>query len=1087
MIYSKKAICVVLACCCLSGTAIAQNISLTMRNVTVKQAMDAFKQKSGYSFVFSSEDVDTQRKISVEADNMDVKEVISQILDGQRVTYEIKGNNIVVRNIHQTLSTAQKKNITGTIVDPSGMPVIGANVMVKGTTNGTITDMDGKFSLEVPEGAILQISYIGFANQEIKIEDQKILSIRLQEDAEALDEVVVIGYGSVKKKDLTGAVIRADLEAFKESGNLSVLQSLQGSVPGLEISQTTGSGKEADMVIRGEASINGESKPLIVLDGVIYRGRIIDINPNDIESIDVLKDASSAAIYGSQAANGVIIITTKKGIGIEGKPLIHYSGYYSFQSPAKELKPGSPEDFILKNEYSDIFNSRTEESGYLERNPNWDVTNKMKTTNEIEAYHKSRSSNWYDLITNDQMYTHSHNLSVTNQTKFSDYLISVGYTGQQGYLKNDDFQRINARININNKINDWLMVGVQSFMSSSDYSGQDANAGARYNSPYAVAYDENNDYVLIPTGLGANPLIQMASDHLYKKLEFFGNIYAEINFPFLKGLKFRTNYGNTYNTTSLYYYRNYEQNFQGKGSKTETKLYDWSVDNILTYQKKIREVHNLNVMLGYGLERRSQNSTTAESSVFASGELGYNNLQAGSADMQKAITGAWEESSMYTMGRLMYGYNSRYLFTGTIRRDGFSGFSKKNKFGLFPSASIAWVLSEENFMKKYSWLDNLKLRLSYGSVGNRTIGRYQTLAVVDGGYNYITADGTPVYTQFVNSLESPDLKWETTTGVNLGLDFTVLSQRLWGTIDYYNNNTTDLLYNVDIPGMSGFESFPDNLGRINNYGLEISLNSVNIKKENFEWGSTLTFSRMRNKLEELLGFDNDGDGKEDDLVSEGLFIGESLSAIYDYTIDGLWQLGDDIPDGFDVGSYKVVDINKDGKIDINDKSVIGYRDPAYSLSFKNYFTYKNWTFRFFITTKQGGKDGFLAEDTILAFAIKNQENHFNMAFPKDLDYWRPDNIDAIYQRPGIKVSDGIQGTRYSQRNYIRLQDISLSYNFSKKHVKKIGLNQLLLYISGKNLLTFTKWRGWDPETGVGITPYGLPIVKSFTLGLSIGL
>ena len=1061
------------------GFSQSEKISLNYRDTPIKTVFEYIEATTEYKFVYKTSEINTNQRISINETNRILSEVLTKILQPLNIKYRLS-------NKHIALFNPETVSIKGVVVDASGETVIGANVMEKGSkTNGTVTDIDGKFSISLPKGHMIQISYVGYTTQEVLIKDKKDIKITIKEDLQSLEEVVVIGYGSIKKSDLTGSVVRADLNSFKESGNTSILQSLQGSISGMEVSQTTKAGEDASMDIRGKSSINGASQPLIVLDGTIYRGKMIDINPNDVESINVLKDASSAAIYGSQAANGVVIITTKKGSGVEGKPTVSYSGYYSFQSPTKELKPGTPEDFAKKNEWSDIYNSRTEESDYLEKNPNWNITDRMKTTNEINAYNEGRTTDWYDLLTNDNMNTQSHNLSLSNRTQYSNYLVSVGYTGQDGYMENDNYERFNARINIDNQIKDWLMIGVQSFMTASDYSGITPSAISRYYSPYAASHDEEGELVPIPTGLGINPLIAMDADHLDKRLKFFGNIYADINIPFINGLKYKVNFSNTYNTTSNYSYKYYETDFQGEGSKAETKLYDYSLDNILTYQRRFKEIHNLNAMVGYGVENRTQNSTTAKSSIFASDKLGYNNLQVGSAEMQRASSGAWEESSLYSMARLIYGYNSRYLFTGTIRRDGFSGFSKKNKFGTFPSASLAWVASEENFMNEIDWLNNLKIRVSYGSVGNRTVGRYQTSATVNGGYNYITADGSPIYTQFINSLESSDLKWETTTGINLGLDFSVISQRLWGTIDYYNNNTTDLLYNVDIPGMSGYASFPDNLGKIHNQGLEITLNSVNIRKNNFEWGSSFIFSRNRNELKELLGFDNDGDGKEDDLISEGLFIGESLGAIYDYTIDGLWQVGDDIPDGYNIGAFKVVDLNRDGKIDVNDKSIIGYKDPAYTISMSNYFTYKNWSLRLFITSAQGGENHFMKTDNILSFGIKNQENHFNVTLPEDLDYWKPETPNARYQRPNIQVSDGIQGVRYAQRNYIRLQDISIAYTFSQNFNKKCGLQNLKVYASGKNLLTLTGWNGWDPETGVGITNSGLPVTKSFTVGLNI--
>lgn len=986
-------------------------------------------------------------------------------------------------------SLSQQQVVTGTVTESeTGEAMPGVNILVKGTTIGTLTDPNGKFSLPVPDpgNAILVFSFIGYSTREVPVEGKPVINLALASELTGLDEVIVVGYGTMKKSDLTGSVVRADIESFREAPNVSVMQSLQGSVAGLNVGQVNQSGEEPDILIRGMSSISGETSPLIVVDNVIFRGNIIDINPNDIASIDILKDASSAAIYGSQASNGVILITTTRSGGADGKPIFNYSSYYSFQSPVKELIPGTPEEYIKKTEESDIYNSRIASSGYIELNPAWNPSGKFKTSEEIAAYNQGRSTDWYNLLTNDNMYTQSHNLSLTNSTKFNNYLISVGYTEQNGYMLNEDYSRLNARINIDNTITDWLQIGVQSFMTLSDYSGQDANPNNRYLSPYATAYDENGELVLITGGNTVNPLIQADADQLEKRLNLFGNIFANIKVPFIKGLAYKVNFSNNYRTSNNYYFRYYESNFQGQGSKTDNFNNGWSVDNIVTYKRVFNNIHNIDITLVYGLEKLKETYTTATASVFSSFSLGYNKLQVGSAGLQEALSGAWEESSLYNMGRIFYGYRNKYLFTGTVRRDGFSGFGELNKFGIFPSMSVAWVISEEPFLRdKFTWLDQFKARLSYGSTGNRTVGRYQTLARVTGGYNYITSTGAPIYTQNISSLESPNLKWETTTGVNFGIDFGIFERRISGSIDYYNNNTKDLLYNVDLPAVSRFQKFPDNLGKLHNHGLEISLTSVNLRMSDIDWTSTLTFSRNRNQLKQLLGFDLNDDGKEDDLISEGLFIGQPLDAIYTYKIDGKWQVGEVIPPGNDLGANKVVDISKDGTIDANDKTIIGYRNPSYRFSINNLIRYKEWALKFFIYSIQGGKNYYMSEDDILGLQIRNQENHFNVNFPSGLDYWTPQNPDAKYQRPNINVSDGLAGSGFSQRNFARLQDLSLSYDLPAALIQKIRIQNLKVYLSGKNLITLTKWPGWDPETGEKISINGLPVVKSYTIGVNV--
>lgn len=1069
----------------LAGNTLAQGrISLEYSNVTIEKILLELENRLEVGFMYNKDLVNVERKVSINLKDASVDEVLKVLFAEDEVTFHRLNNQIVISPKFSSIQ--QQSAVSGQVTDNSGLPLPGVTVVVKGTTTGTVTNADGNYSLTgIPENAVLQFSFVGMKTQEIVVGNQSVIHVRMTEETIGLEEVVAIGYGTMKKSDLTGSVVRVDIESFREAPNVSIIQSLQGSVPGLSVGQINQAGQEPDILIRGQSSLSGETVPLIVVDNVIFRGNLIDLNPNDIESIDILKDASSTAIYGSQAANGVIIITTSKSGGVDGNPVFNYTGNYAFQNPTRELRPGTPEDFLRKIEKSDIFFSRTAASGYLETNPNYSPVDRFKSVEEIKAFNDNRTIDWYDMLTNDNIHQQNHNLSITNSTKNHNYLISLGYTEQLGYMLNDDYSRLNARINFDNSFNNWLKIGVQSFMSISDYSGENIPADRRFLTPYATAYDENGNLIRLLTGNTdqINPLIVADSDNFEKRLNFSGNAYANIDFPFVKGLSYRLNFGNNYRTVSEFYFRDYGSNWTGQGSKREETYYDMTLDNILTFQRMFGDNHNVNITLLYGIENRIHNNTQALASNFITKILGYNRLQDGSADLHEVSSGAWEETSLYNMARIFYGFKSKYLLTGTIRRDGFSGFSEKNKFGLFPSLAFAWVASQEEFLTR-DWLDNLKLRLSYGANGNRTIGRYQTLARVTGGFNYITGAGTPIYTHSISSLASPNLRWETSTGINLGFDFGVF-QKIYGSVDYYNNNTTDLLYEVDIPGISRFEKFPDNLGKLHNHGLEFSITSVNYKRKDLNWTSTFNFSRNRNELKELLGFDLNNDGKEDDLISEGLFIGESIDAIYDYKVDGKWQVNEQIPAGYDLGSNKVVDLNNDGKIDADDKTIIGYRTPSYSFSIQNSLKYKNWNLTFFIYSIQGGKNHYLAEDDLLGFNIMNGEGHFLRNFPAGIEFWSPETPDAKYQRPNIFVTPGIAGTNYSQRNFARLQDVTLGYDFSSGIIDKLNLHNLRVYLSGKNLLTLTKWQGWDPETGEKITDDGLPVLRSISVGLNL--
>jgi TonB-dependent starch-binding outer membrane protein SusC len=1067
-------------------------INLDLKDATLETVFKSIQDQTEFDFFYKNEHLPQNKVITKNYENTGVDRILDEVLEGTGLVYRVLNTAIVVtKGIERTstpggndvVAQQQPKIVTGTVTGENGQPLPGVTVVVKGTTEGTVTDADGKFSLNVPEDVkILTFSFVGFKTQEVQLGDRTVINIQMEEDIIGIEEVVAIGYGTRKKEDLTGSIVSADMDAVIEQPNVSLMEVLQGAVPGLNVGQVDQAGENPVISIRGQVTLSGEQAPLIVLDGVIFRGELIDINPNDIKSVDVLKDASAAAIYGSQASNGVIILRTISGKGA-GKPSIRYTGRYSFQQPHFELRAETdPGKFLEKTEHSDIEQSRTEESGYLERNPNWSESTNFKTSAEVNNYIAGRSFDWYDHVTTDHPYISSHNISISNETEKNNYFASIGYTEQDGHVLDEYYERINGRINFFTAVTNWLDVDVSSYLTTGKYGPETYDLNTRYFEPFAHPFEEDGSHALY-VYTGTNPLIQADVDFLDERLTLGGNISGTVYLP-IEGLKFQMRFGNNYLTTKNYGFGSYGASFQGAGYKTNMNEYNMSLDNILSYSRTFDKIHELDVTLLYGFEERENEFTTAEGSIFANHVLGYNRLQAADASQQKAISGGWKESSLYNMGRLSYKLMNRYLINATIRRDGFSGFSKKNKFGYFPSFALGWVISEESFLKSSTdWLNWLKLRISYGATGNRTLGRYTTLAKVSGNPGYVTADGSSIYTQWISSLESSELKWETTTGLNIGFDLRMLDSRLNASIDYYNNNTTDLLYNVDIPALSRYTVFPDNLGKIHNQGFEIQLTSINIREKDLTWTTDFTFSRNRDKIVTLLGFDLDGDGKEDDLISEGLFIGESLGAIYDYKIDGIWQLDDEIPPGYEFGSYKVIELNNDGNYDPEDKTILGNRRPSYRFAVNNVLNYKNWTLRLFVNSVQGGKDRYLGADNFHDFEILNSESHYNWTFPKGIDYWTPENPNAKYERPGIKVSQGLIGTRYTSRSFIRLRDLSLSYRVNSNNIDFIQNMKIIL--SGRNLLTLTKWPGWDPETGEGITRRGRPVMESYSLGIDV--
>ncbi len=995
-------------------------------------------------------------------------------------------------------AAAQTTTISGKVIDlTNDEPLPGVNILAKGTTIGTITDVEGNYSLSIdPSVETLVFSSIGYVSEEVAINGRSTIDISLAPDIQSLQEVIVVGYGTQRREDLTGAVVRADIEALEEQPNTNLLQSLQGNVPGLNVGVETQAGETPSFSIRGQNSLSGSGEPLVVVDGIIYRGNLRDLNTNDIASVDVLKDASSTAVYGSQAANGVIIITTKSGQNNDGKPTFNYSGTFGIRTP------GHVPDYYDTEGYIGLFDqfywrqSRLEPD-YLTPNPDFDPADAGNMEPEmVEALRSGTGTDWWDLITQTGS-VQNHTMSISGGSDRSTYYISGAYTDQNDVVINDKYRRITGRVNFDNSITDWLRIGTNSFVAANDLSGSEPSVDTGYDMPpLSQPYDENGEPILFPTGLlRTSPLIALQEDNLDKVLSLSGIVYAEVEVPWVEGLTYRVNYSNNYRTTRLYNFDPSAQNFAGEAMKLDRTNYEWTLDNIVSYKHQFGQAHNLDVTLLYGREHRNSESDSAVATGFVNRALGYNSLEAGT--LQQTFSDAWEEEMIYSMARVNYTLLDRYSLTGTVRRDGFSGFGENNKTGIFPSVGFAWSVSEENFMDNLDWLSFLKLRATYGTSGNRTVGRYATLSRIGTQPAYVFGDGGGTEIgQNITTLANADLGWETTTGLNLGLDFSIINDRVSGNVEYYNTRTNDLLYQINIPDITGFSSVFTNLGEIANHGIEFTLNTVNVQTTNFRWNTSFNYSRNRNEIVSLLGRDDDGDGQEDDLVASGLFIGEPIGAIYEFESDGVYQFGDDIPDGYSEGQYRIKDQNSDGMIDpINDRRIIGYREPAYRFSINNELRYKNWTLKAYVYSIQGGNDFYYGNNTPYLDYIgrDNIITYYNI--PKVWDFWTPENPNAEY--PALLNQPPIDFRTYRQRSFIRLQNVSLSYNFNFPGLEKVGIRDLQVFVNGNNLLTWTDWKGWDPEperdlneggrtvrSPYGITRGGRPLVRSYTLGVN---
>ncbi len=971
--------------------------------------------------------------------------------------------------------------VTGTVSDENGDPLPGVNIIEKGTTSGTSTNAEGHYELGVSSGAaILAFSFVGYLSQDLPIENRSRIDINLSPDTKQLGEIVVVGYGTQKRSDLTGSIASADIEAFRESPNVNIMQSLQGSVPGVQVGQVNQAGQEPSISIRGQTTLSGSTSPLIVVDGIIFRGRIGDLNPADIASVDVLKDASSKAIYGAQASNGVILITTKSGTA-DTKPVITYSGSMTTQSPTVNAKLLNREEFLEK--VRDIeYRKSYLAPDYTQPNPDWDYTISELRSAHIDGLNRGTNFDWWDALTNNAFIS-DHLVSIAGRSGVTNYYLSGGHTNQRGFVKNDNYKRNTVRINLDIDVTKWLKVGINSFGSFADLSGNYPNMRniTGLASPLIMPWDDEGNLIINPNQTNiVNPFLDMEADDKNKLNRITGNFYTLVKIPGVKGLSYRLNYSNNYRWDSRFYSNPYDNGLNGLAYKTNSSQSDMMLDNIVTYDEQFGD-HHVNLTMIAGYNEINQEHTRAEALNYSNLVLSYNSLQQGVN--QFVTSSAWKEAYLYQMGRINYNYKRKYMLTATIRRDGFSGFSQNNKTGYFPSIGMAWVISNEPFYK-INRLEMLKFRASYGKNGNQT-SRYSSLAMVTSGVasHYVFGDGAATSLgQSPSSLANNNLTWETTSGINLGLDFGAFKNRITGSLEYYATTTTNLLWNVELPQMSGFSSIQSNLGRIENRGFELLLTAGLIKGKSFSWDLTTNFSTNRNKITSLLGIDRDGDGKEDDLIASGLFIGNSIGTVYSYEVGGIWQLGDEIPAGYNPGTYRLIDQNGDGMITAaGDRVILGRTEPAYRFGIQNTFRYRNFTLRSFINSVQGGKNGYLGANHAGSGATTGNSqaaNWFSFA-----DYWSPRNPDGKYPPPWGGAQ--ILPPRYFSRNFVRLQDVSLSYQLPESVFKKIGLNNFKIFLSGKNLATLTKWDGWDPETGQGIgwSADAFPVMKAYTIGV----
>lgn len=981
--------------------------------------------------------------------------------------------------------------VTGVVSDHNSppSPLTGASVVEKGTSRGVVTSSDGSYSIRVSSpDAVLIYSFFGCKSQEIAVAGRTQINISLQEDAIALEEVVAIGYGSMKKSDLTGAVSSVKSDLLENKPIASFDNALRGQIAGVQVRQNDGQpGGGASIRIRGTTSINGTNEPLYVIDGVplisesVTDGQGLTINPlsslstNDIESIEVLKDASASAIYGARGANGVILVTTKKGRSQQGT--VRLSATFSLQSPeqAYTMLNGQQLAQLGKEAY---VNSSMSVPAYFQ-DPESVVTR----------------TNWMDEIFRTAV-TQNYQVNFSGGSEKVNYNFSAGYFDQEGILIKTDFTRYTFRGQIDADVNRYISFGSTMGYSQVQTEGYgNANSGlaliamAQDMNPALPVFDENGEYTFrnnlsSSTGVnGGNPVATaQKADMQNRQNRFTGNLFADVKFLGDDRLVFKTSFGvdDIFSNDRLFLPSDLAVSADGPGkgnvSTFTTKTWVW--ENTLTY-KNVWGKHSLSAMIGQTAQKFTQSIARLGTKNFEDNRLGYHDLSIGK-DVAITSTTDSEWAMLSYISRIHYSYDDRYLFTFTGRVDGSSKFGENHKYGFFPSGAVAWRISEEKFMKDVKPISNLKLRLSYGVVGNAGIAPYQSQG------NLISVSppfgpGVPNGGMAPMTLPNADLAWESTSQFDAGIDIGLFDNRLNLTADYYRKYTTDLLYNVDLPMYSGYMYSLRNLGDLSNTGFEFSLIAIPVTTRNFEWTSTLNFDTNVTRIEKL----NIAEGESAGTGVTRMVVGDKLNNIWGYKTNGIAQLDEDLTQVAQfpnrpmvAGEQKYQDIKKDGIIDLDDQVILGNLAPKFTFGFNNSFTYKNFNMNIFLEGTYG--------NDIINYTRKSLESMDGARnnITTVLDRWTPENPNAKMPRADVVSNSTAFSDRWVEDgSYLRIRDLTLGYTIPRKLLR--GIASINVFVSFENLYTFTKYTGYDPSIGGGIDQNLYPTSRKYSLGVSM--
>lgn len=1079
--------------CSYAGNAHSQNakVSIRMNNVKLDKILNEIENQTDYLFIYNNQ-VDINKITSVKVKNEAVAQVLDRILSGTGINYELEGTHIIltteaIKDLH---AQQQAKTVTGTVTDVSGEPIIGANIRIKGTTTGTITDIDGNFSIKAEPQSVIEVSYIGYLTQETVINNQKSIRFLLKEDTKTLDEVVVIGYGVQKKADLTGSVANINTEKLNTQSNANIGQALQGKIAGVDIvSQGGAPGSGTRIMVRGIGTLNNAS-PLYIVDGM-YMNSIDHINPNDIASIDVLKDASSAAIYGSRAANGVIIVTTKEGSNTEGKPIIDLSVNLGISTASKFL------DMLDAKGWAEVTTIARQAIGKPALDMATDLANKP-------------DNDWQDIMFRPAL-MQNYNLSVKGGGKYSTYYTGLGYFNQDGIVKGTNYQRYNIQSK-NDYKRGIFSAGTNLIISFSHDKPlhQELRGGMigtiLQSVPTLEKYDDTReggyggtygDVVNIPHPLAI--IDDNIMDRYNENVKIFANLYVQIEL--FKGLKYKLNLTPDF---SFERYKNYLNKYDfGLATNSITQLTERQrrrrnilVENLLTFDRTFGE-HKISALAGY----------TYQDSRFRHIQAYGEGLPQGLEEIDAATTNrsnegnSWRSVLTSILGRVFYSYQNKYLFTATIRRDGSSKFGKNNRYGYFPSFSLGWNVAEEKFMENVHWLDQLKLRGGYGVLGNQEIDNYQYSSTITTGINYPDGNGGLLQGAFPKNFANPDIKWEETAMTNVGIDFMAFNNRLSLTADYYVKNTKDILLTVPIPISSGGANDPiRNAGKIRNNGFEFNLGWMDQPNPDISYGINLIGSFNKNKV---IAMGSESGSIKGGSTNQNITTSETKAG---YPIGGYWLIstagyfnsqeevdayakdGKKIQPAAEPGDIKFVDANNDGVINDDDRVFQGSPFPDFTFALNGNMRYKNFDLSIGLQGVLGNK---IYNATRQTLEDVTKGSNF---LASCLDYWTPENKNASH--PRLTWDDPNRNTRaesdryLENGSYLRLRSVQLGYTFPQTWFKG-AIQHARVYINAENLFTITSYSGYSPDVNAdnanyrGFDNFIYPTNRTFMLGLNV--